>query len=59
MLVSDAAKKLGMTPQTLRLGLQQDKFPQFGHAIKTSPKRFTYYVNEVRLDHYLEGRDIN
>lgn len=38
MLVSDAAKKLGMNTQTLRLALQQDKFP-FGVAVKTSPNR--------------------
>lgn len=58
MLVSEAAKQLGMNTQTLRLGLQQNKFP-FGTAILTSPKRFTYYVNETRLKHYLEGCDIN
>ena len=58
MLVSEAAKQLGMTTQTLRLGLQQDKFP-FGTAIRTSEKRFTYYVNEERLKNYMEGRDIN
>lgn len=58
MLVSEAAKQLGMNTQTLRLGLQQNKFP-FGTAILTSPKRFTYYVNEQRLKHYMEGRDIN
>ena len=58
MLVSEAAKQLGMATQTLRLGLQQDKFP-FGTAIRTSEKRFTYYVNEVRLKEYMKGRDIN
>ena len=58
MLVSDAAKQLGMATQTLRLGLQQDKFP-FGTAIRTSEKRFTYYVNEERLNKYMKGRDIN
>lgn len=58
MLVSEAAKQLGMATQTLRLGLQQDKFP-FGTAIRTSEKRFTYYVNEERLKNYMEGRDIN
>ncbi len=58
MLVSEAAKQLGMATQTLRLGLQQDKFP-FGTAIRTSEKRFTYYVNEERLNKYMKGRDIN
>lgn len=54
LLVSDAAKKLGITPQTLRLGLQQDKFP-FGTAIKTSQKRYVYYINEKLLLQYLGG----
>ena len=54
MLVSEAAKRLGMNTQTLRLGLQQGKF-SFGTAIKTSENRFTYYINESRLQKYLEG----
>lgn len=59
MLVSDAAKLLKMNPQTLRLALQQSKFPQFGTAIKTSPKRYVYYINERRLMDYLKGGDID
>lgn len=58
MLVSDAAKKLGMNTQTLRLALRQGKFP-FGEAVQTSEKRFVYYINEDRLNLYLEGRDLN
>ena len=54
LLVSDAAKKLGMNTQTLRLALQQDKCP-FGYAVKTSPKRFTYYINPERLEKYIMG----
>lgn len=54
MIVSEAAKKLGMNPQTLRLGLQQGLFP-FGKAIKTSPNRFTYHINEEVLKRYLRG----
>ena len=56
MLVEVAAKKLGMSTQTLRLALQQEKFP-FGVAVKTSDNRFTYYVNPKRLHNYLEGID--
>ena len=56
MLVSEAAKKLGMSTQTLRLALQQKVFP-FGTAIKTSPNRWTYYINERQLENYLKGRD--
>lgn len=59
MLVSEASKLLGINPQTLRLALQQGKFPQFGTAIKTSKKRYVYYINEKRLMKYLEGGDIN
>ena len=56
MIVSEAAKKLGMNTQTLRLALQQEKF-DFGTAVKTSENRWTYYVNPNRLEKYLEGRD--
>ena len=56
MLVSDAARLLGMNTQTLRLALQQGLF-DFGVAVLTSEKRYTYYINEVRLKAYLEGRN--
>lgn len=54
MLVEEAAKKLNISTQTLRLGLQQNKFP-FGTAVKTSPRRYTYYINETALEKYLKG----
>lgn len=54
MLVSEAAKRLGMNTQTLRLALQQKLF-NFGVAVKTSENRFTYYINEKQLENYLEG----
>lgn len=54
MLVSEAADKLDMNTQTLRLALQQGLFP-FGVAIKTSENRYTYYINPTRLERYLEG----
>jgi hypothetical protein len=65
MLVSDAAKKLGVSTQTLRLGLQQGLFP-FGTAImttgpensKVNKPRWTYYINPKRLEVYLNGGDI-
>lgn len=57
MLVSEAAKKLQMNTQTLRLALQQGKFP-FGEAIKTSENRYVYHIDETRLNIYLEGRDL-
>lgn len=57
MLVSEAAKRLGMGTQTLRLGLRQRLFP-FGEAILTSEKRYTYYISEERLERYLKGEDL-
>lgn len=57
VLVSDAAKKMGTTPQTLRLALQQRLFP-FGEAIKTSEKRYTYYISRERFEKYLKGDDL-
>ena len=56
MLVSEAAKKLDMNPQTLRLALQQGLFP-FGVAVKTSENRYTYKIFTKRLEKYLEGTD--
>ena len=57
MLVSEAAKKMGMNTQTLRLALQQGLF-NFGTAVKTSENRWTYYINPTRLEKYLEGSDL-
>ena len=56
MRVEDAAKRLKMNPQTLRLALQQGLFP-FGVAVKTSENRYTYKIFNVRLERYLEGVD--
>lgn len=56
MLVEQAAKRLGMSTQTLRLALRQGLFP-FGVAVKTSENRWTYYINPMRLEKYLEGVD--
>lgn len=65
MTVEQAAKKLGMSIQTLRVALQQDKFP-FGTAIETTKAedskagkpRWTYYINEARLERYLKGESV-
>lgn len=58
MLVEEAAKKLEMNPQTLRLALRQGLFP-FGVAVKTSENRYTYKIFDKRLEQYLEGSDYN
>ena len=54
MLVSEAAKKLKMNTQTLRLALQQGLLP-IGIATKTSENRYTYTIFEDRLDKYIKG----
>ena len=56
MRVEEAAKKLDMRTQTLRLALQQRLFP-FGVAVRTSQNRYTYKIFETRLEKYLEGMD--
>ena len=52
MTVTEAAKKLGMSPQSLRMALIQKLF-NFGVAIKTSENRYTYYINENKFKEYL------
>lgn len=54
ILVSEAAKEIGMNTQTLRLGLQQRRFP-FGEAIQTSENRYTYHINPALLKRYQDG----
>lgn len=48
LLIKDAAKMLGMSPETVRQGLQQGVFP-WGYAIKTSENRWTYFINAKRF----------
>ena len=57
MLVSDAAKRLGTSTQTLRLALQQGKFKEFGEAVKTSPKRWTYIIVDEKFEEYMKVRN--
>lgn len=50
----EAAKKLGIAEQTLRIGLQHNQFP-FGVAIETKPGKYTYWISEERLEKYIKG----
>lgn len=50
--ISDVARLLGISPQSLRIGLQNGDLP-FGSAIKTSGK-YTYLIYEKKLKEYLE-----
>lgn len=58
MLVSDAARRMGVSTQTLRLGLRQRLFP-FGEAILTSEHRYTYFISDERFERYMKGADLN
>lgn len=51
----DVAKKLGISVQAVRIGLQRGVFP-FGWAIKTSDNKFTYAISEKLFNEYLGGR---
>lgn len=46
-----AAKILGMSPQTLRIGLQQQRIP-IGSAIQTS-NEWTYHISYEKLKDYI------
>ena len=54
--VDEAARRMGVTPQFLRLGLRAGKFP-FGTAVQM-PGRWSYYINATRLERYLAGTDM-
>jgi len=54
LAVNQAAALMGVTPQFLRLGLQQDRFP-FGTAVKM--KRWSYYINAAKFYDYLKGNE--
>jgi hypothetical protein len=52
--VPEAAKILGVTPQFLRMGLRQERFPEFGKAVKF--KRWAYYIHAGKFYEYAYGR---
>ena len=53
----DAAEQMGVPPQLLRVGLQQNVFP-FGVAIKMK-KRYAYYINERQFKEWLKGGELD
>jgi len=55
--VDEAARRMGVTPQFLRLGLRAGKFP-FGTAVQMPGGRWSYYINATRLERYLAGTDM-
>lgn len=52
LTICSVAAKLGVSPQSIRIGLQRGELP-FGHAIKTSGK-YTYVIYEKKLKEYLD-----
>lgn len=58
--IRDAARKLGVSDNFVRMGLQQGRLP-FGIAVNTTPKtptsrgRWVYYINKKALDKYIKG----
>lgn len=51
----EAAEMMGVPPQLLRVGLQQEKFP-FGAAIKMK-KKYAYYINKQQFLEWLRGKE--
>lgn len=49
--VNEVAEALGVSPQSVRIGLQRGQLP-FGSAIKTSSK-YTYIIYEKKLKEYI------
>lgn len=56
MTVNECAEILNIGEQTLREALKQDKFP-FGVAVKTTEKRWTFWISKTKFEEYI-GRKI-
>lgn len=52
--VKDAAQRMGVSEQFVRIGLQRGLLP-IGCAVQMSSK-WTYYISESRLVNYLNGK---
>ena len=46
------ATRMGVSPQFLRVALQQEKLP-FGIAVKN--KQYTYHINPEAFENYMKG----
>lgn len=57
MTIKEAAGIIGVSPLTIRIGLQRGLFP-FGTAFKTkeSNKRYCYVLYPEKVREYLGGR---
>jgi len=54
LTIKEAAAIMGVTPQFLRMGLRQQRFP-FGVAVKME-RRWAYYINAAKFYDYLKGQ---
>lgn len=55
--VDEAAKRMGVTSMFLRMGLRHGRFP-FGTAVQMPGGRWSYYINPVRFERYMQGLDM-
>lgn len=51
--VAEAAKRMGVSQQFIRIGLQRRILP-FGYAVKMSD-RYTYHISESKLNEYVQS----
>lgn len=54
LTVAEAAKRMGVSQQFVRIGLQRGILP-FGYAVKMSD-RYTYHISEKKLNEYIYER---
>ena len=54
IMVEEAAKLMGVSPQFIRVGLQKGVFP-WGYAVRITGKRYTYFINRVEFMKMLKG----
>lgn len=50
--VNEAARRMGKSPQFVRICLQQGLLP-FGLAIKTGKKNYNYYISPKQFEDYV------
>ena len=55
--IEEAAARMEVTPQHLRLGLQQNRYP-FGTAVLNPGGRWSYNIVRKRFEQYMEGLDM-
>lgn len=56
LTIAEAAKRMGVNPRFLHMGLQHNRFP-FGTAVKMD-KRWSYYINAERFRRWMAGEDM-